>query len=313
MFCSNCGAPMRAHHKFCSTCGEAASSFTEQQAPASARVATPASAIVPSSSFRDPTTLTTYLQLALIASIVISATAFVSGALQYQLLSDFDHGVYESDEKVTFNFLDKEGKRYTVQFPKGNNPDRALRFLQSKYGPDKRFSYVPPPPAGAVASNDKRQKIIGLLHGCVAIVTVVLFALWIYRANSNSRALGAQNMQFTPGWSVGFYFIPILWFWKPYQAMKEIWRTSKSPASWESVTRGGVLPWWWFFFLVSAFFSNALARTGLGAKEIDDLVRITGILMASDLVDIPAAVVALILVRQIYAMQMSHVRDLIQS
>ena len=47
-----------------------------------------------------------------------------------------------------------------------------------------------------------------------------------HRANYNARQLGAADMRFTPGWAVGWHFIPIAWFWKPYQAMTEIWRAS---------------------------------------------------------------------------------------
>ena len=114
-------------------------------------------------------------------------------------------------------------------------------------------------------------------------------------------------MKFSPGWSVGYYLIPILWFWKPYQAMREIWCASKS-TSWETVARGTVLPWWWFFFLLSTSLGNAALKATFRAKEIDDFLVSTGIAIASDAVHIPATIIALILVRQINEMQMSHVQ-----
>ena len=160
----------------------------------------------------------------------------------------------------------------------------------------------------AAEINDNRQQIVGVLQFSISIATIVLFAMWIYRANFNARQLGAQGMKFSPGWSVGYYFIPILWFWKPYQAMKEIWCASKAPTSWEAVVRGTVLPWWWFFFLVSSMLGNASFRTTLRAEEIDQLLVSTGITIASDVAHIPATIISLILVRQIYEMQMSHVQ-----
>lgn len=160
----------------------------------------------------------------------------------------------------------------------------------------------------AVESNDKRQQVVGLFQFGIAITTVILFAMWIYRANFNARQLGAQSLRFSPGWSIGYYFIPILWFWKPYQAMREIWQASKEPSSWKSVERGAVLPWWWFFFLVSTILDNASFRTTLAAKEIGELLASTGTTIASDMVSIPATIIALILVRQIYEMQMTHVQ-----
>lgn len=158
----------------------------------------------------------------------------------------------------------------------------------------------------AAASNDQRQQVIGLFQFGGAIATIILFAKWIYRANFNARQLGAQGMQFSPGWSIGYYFIPILLLWKPYQAMREIWQASKNPASWTTVERGSILPWWWCFFLVSGMFGQASLRASLRAKEINELIISTGIAIATDLVSIPATIIALVLVKQIYAMQMSH-------
>lgn len=163
--------------------------------------------------------------------------------------------------------------------------------------------------AEAAEINDTRQQIIGFLQFSISIATVVLFAMWIYRANFNARQLGARRMKFSPGWSVGYYFIPILWFWKPYQAMKEIWCASKAPTSWETVERGTVLPWWWFFFLVSSMLGNASLKATVWAKEIDDFLMSTGITIAFDVVNIPATIISLILVRKIYEMQMSHVQS----
>jgi hypothetical protein len=160
----------------------------------------------------------------------------------------------------------------------------------------------------AAEANDRRQKVVGLLQVGVAITTIILFAMWIYRANFNARSLGAQDMKFTPGWSVGYYFIPFLNLWRPYQAMKEIWKASKNPTSWEGEKRGAILPWWWFFFLIAGMFGNASFRTSMSAKEIHELITSTGITIASDVVSIPATIIALVLVGKIYEMQMSHVQ-----
>ena len=59
-------------------------------------------------------------------------------------------------------------------------------------------------------------------------------------------------MDFTPGWAVGWNFIPIANLWKPYQAIKEIWVTSAG----EHLTRHPppwyMLAWWlaWIGFQI---------------------------------------------------------------
>src|SRR5687768_18623297 len=40
------------------------------------------------------------------------------------------------------------------------------------------------------------------------VVSVVVVALWIHRAHANLRDAGVGGLEFTPGWAVGWYFIP---------------------------------------------------------------------------------------------------------
>lgn len=81
-------------------------------------------------------------------------------------------------------------------------------------GTDPQLDELPPHQLGIAC--------VALLQLLVIIATGVVFLMWIYRANLNVRGFGAADMKFTPGWSVGWYFIPIMNLVRPYQAMKEI-------------------------------------------------------------------------------------------
>jgi hypothetical protein len=87
----------------------------------------------------------------------------------------------------------------------------------------------------AATANDNRQQAIGFIQVALFIVTGIVFLVWIHRANRNARALGAEGMQFTPGWSVGWFFVPIMSLWKPFQVMREIWQASAQPGNWQGV------------------------------------------------------------------------------
>ncbi|MGQ0542804.1 MAG: DUF4328 domain-containing protein [Blastocatellia bacterium] len=58
------------------------------------------------------------------------------------------------------------------------------------------------------------------------IATIVVFLIWEHRSFSNLSSLKARNLEFSPGWAVGWWFIPFANLIKPYQAMKELWRES---------------------------------------------------------------------------------------
>ena len=96
----------------------------------------------------------------------------------------------------------------------------------------------------ALIANNQRQQLIGAVYLIMYLATVAAFACWIYRANKNARALGASGMQFGPVASVGWYFIPICCLWKPYQAMREIWKASKDPKQWQDQPTAPLLRWW---------------------------------------------------------------------
>ena len=88
---------------------------------------------------------------------------------------------------------------------------------------------------GGAGSQDGWTPLTALLllaRIALALGTPILVLMWIYRANYNARQLGAADMRFTPGWAVGWYFVPIGWFWMPYLAMREIWRASVNPSDW---------------------------------------------------------------------------------
>lgn len=210
--------------------------------------------------FKNSQGLTTWVRYFLYMQIVIAVVSLVSGHMEYQLLTDYQSGVYTSQEQAV-----ADGE-----------------------------------------ASDLRQRIIAILYTLVFILSGFLILKWIYRANYNARQLGAEGMTFTPGWSVGWYFIPIAALWKPYQAMKEIWRASHFPGNWNNANASSLLPWWWFFWLVYNFLANVAFRMSLRAKEIDELMNVNLVDQASNIASIPLSIVTLALVTNIYKAQVSH-------
>ena len=151
--------------------------------------------------------------------------------------------------------------------------------------------------------NDLRQQLVGIIQFSLFIITGVVFLRWIYFSNSNSRSLGASGMQFTPGWSIGYYFVPFLHFYKPYIAMKEIWKTSKDPKNWEMIKTPSLFPQWWTLWIISSISANLSFRLSMRAEELNELFVSSSVTLASDLVQIPLALIAIKLVGSIFDMQ----------
>lgn len=122
-------------------------------------------------------------------------------------------------------------------------------------------------------ANDQRQMVILLVYLAVNILSYIFVGRWIYFASKNLRALGAIGLQFSPGWAVGWYFVPIANLWKPYQAMKEIWQASSQPLDWRNVPVVGLMPAWWTLWILTSVADRVVSRM---ARDADTLPALTG-------------------------------------
>jgi hypothetical protein len=171
----------------------------------------------------------------------------------------------------------------------------------------------------AAEGSDLRQGIVALVQAVIMIVGGIAILMWIFRANKNARALGA-DLEVSAGWAVGWYFIPIANLWKPYQAMKEIWQASVNPRYWRAQNRSALLPWWWLFWLASNIASNVAFRfqwQATMAEEtpanmsamIDKMMAADIAYAVADALSVPLCVIFLPIVAHIYAMQMRWWRE----
>lgn len=109
--------------------------------------------------------------------------------------------------------------------------------------------------------------IFALLRIPLFISTVVFFLIWEYRAFNNLSALKAGNLEFSPGWAVGWWFIPFANLIKPFQAMRELWNESDpeyDAESFLSVSAGAptIMGFWWAFWLLSNFAHQIANKIG---------------------------------------------------
>ena len=176
-----------------------------------------------------------------------------------------------------------------------------LAELQSGLSEDARAGIME-----RATASDTRQQIIGIAQFALFVVVAIFILRWIYRANQNARALGATAMRFTPGWAILWYFIPIANLWKPYQAMKEIWKASADPHDPGAAETSRLLPWWWFLWILSNIVGQVLVRVGLAAKEVDALIGANLLMVVSDGLDIVLDLVLLAIIDRIWRMQMSR-------
>jgi hypothetical protein len=153
---------------------------------------------------------------------------------------------------------------------------------------------------------DFLQMGVGLLLFAVWLMTVVLFCVWIHRAYKNLPALGnpPTSLAYSPRWAVGGFFIPFANLVIPYRVTREILTKSNPWAPADSFVGSVesspfILKFWWALWLIANFVSNAAWRTYSRAESEEALLIATNLDLLSSLLAIPAAVLAIFVIREI--------------
>ena len=134
------------------------------------------------------------------------------------------------------------------------------------------------------------------------IATGVPFLMWTHRVSRNLESLGARGQRFSPGWAVGWWFVPIMNFFRPYQVMAEMWRGSDpdmygEAVDWRQGPGSALLVWWWLSW-VASFFVLRLATPFSNADTVLSTTDLWWNLLAGAL-SICSGVLAVLVVRRI--------------
>ena len=155
-------------------------------------------------------------------------------------------------------------------------------------------------------ANDTRQLLVALPLLGVAIIVAIVFLRWLFLSSRNAHEV-TTGMQFTPGWTVGWYFVPVFNFWKPYQAMVELFRAShpQPDGDWRFAPRPAILPMWWFVWVVTAgvIIGSGIAQRMSQKDTIEEMLTSSRVAVFSFLGDFVLAVLAVMLVGRLSAFQ----------
>jgi Domain of unknown function (DUF4328) len=156
---------------------------------------------------------------------------------------------------------------------------------------------------------EQRSGLLAVADLAVALPTVILFCVFVARANRNAWTLRPRTrLEFTPGWAVGWFFIPLANLWKPYQAMREIWRASQEDndprLAWDMAPIPAIVPCWWGLYIGQSIVGRIASR--LAGRDSDGAALLETQAWAeivAGILGIAAALVAAAMVRQLARLQ----------
>lgn len=154
---------------------------------------------------------------------------------------------------------------------------------------------------------------LGALGALITVVigTIISFLMWMNRAAWNVRTLlPGATFEFTPGWCVGWWFVPLANLIKPAHAMSEIAKASAAAAmrdrndpyvsSWMTASTPTIVGTWWAAWVISNLFERIGSRSG-------DIYIVS---VLSSIFSIVAAVLCILMIREVTAAQRdAHARQ----
>ncbi|WP_395332381.1 DUF4328 domain-containing protein [Novosphingobium sp. BL-8H] len=100
---------------------------------------------------------------------------------------------------------------------------------------------------------------ISILMLLLLLACAVAVGMWIHRAHANLFAAGLEALEYTPGWSVGWFFIPVATLFKPFSAMRELWERSHLEPN-DNDQADYRLVAWWACWIIGQLADNVASR-----------------------------------------------------
>jgi hypothetical protein len=171
------------------------------------------------------------------------------------------------------------------------------------------------PPAQAEAQ-DGRLRLLGVIEITLGLAAGIALLAWVYRASRNAHALGAEGMAYSPGWSLGWFFVPLANLVMPYRVLRELWKASTPGAGthWRQAPVSSILGAWWAACLARAIiqYSPWPVVTGhwrladiasLGQFWLDGLWQFSWGLLIAEVVGVAADVLTIVVIVRISDLQ----------
>ncbi|MEU6312232.1 DUF4328 domain-containing protein [Streptomyces sp. NPDC047014] len=143
----------------------------------------------------------------------------------------------------------------------------------------------------------------GMFQSQIALVTGIVFIVWFHRTRLNAEAFAPGADRLSPGWAIGGWLVPFANLWLPYRIAVATWRSSTPvPADGRRYSLT-LVNLWWGSFALAKILSWYGGRTYGRADTYEGARDAATVLLAADAVDIAAAILAVLFVRRLTAMQ----------
>lgn len=146
---------------------------------------------------------------------------------------------------------------------------------------------------------------LDFLHGVLYLATAVVFVVWFHRVRCNGQVFRPDGFTQSAGWAIGGWFIPFANLFFPYRTARQTWdaSTQYAPDGTHRQVSGSPVVAWWLAFVVSAVLDRVASRQYIAALSHEALSDAAAFMAAAELSVAAAALLAVLFVRKLTAMQ----------
>ncbi len=148
----------------------------------------------------------------------------------------------------------------------------------------------------AAQANDRRQQVVALLSVLAVLAALVAFFVWLFRSKKRIVALGMEGGEYSPGLTVGSFFIPFLNLYLPIAAVRELWQSSGAPRSWKEQPSSALVGCWWIAWVVNAIMGAVVGIVTKNSAGLEELKTATLWMLVGAFLGIASQVSTLVLV-----------------
>ncbi|WP_326721065.1 DUF4328 domain-containing protein [Streptomyces sp. NBC_00243] len=147
---------------------------------------------------------------------------------------------------------------------------------------------------------DTVYAVAGYTQMTSLVAAIVVYLIWFQRMRVNAEVFNPFGHSKRRAWVIWGWFVPIVNLWFPRRVMLDIWDASTPVGS-----RGshGLVNAWWTLWIISLIADRAGSTSYRKAETPQELQDATGQIMLADVMDIAAAVLAILVVLRLTRMQ----------
>lgn len=121
------------------------------------------------------------------------------------------------------------------------------------------------------------------------IAIVVLFLRLLYKAVQQARGFTPPFTYVSPGWAVGYWFIPLMNLYRPFQVMQAWFKACAEQPGSKLAAGEQVLNAWWAMFLLSNIAGWIVAKQDTDMGTVQGILTYAGYTLGSNLLFIVAS------------------------